>query len=59
MKSGEEDEFAVPRQAPDGELEGSDIVLAARGEVTRGHRQFVEVGEKAVQAVTSLRELVA
>ena len=53
MQSGGKNEIAIPRQAPDGELEGPDVVLLARGEVARGHGEFVEIGEKAVQAITS------
>ena len=47
--------FAIPRQTPDGEFEGSNLSLFPGGEVTCRHRQFVEVRQEGIQAISSFR----
>ena len=37
------------------EFESPDVVLLAGGKITRGHGQLVQIGEKTVQAISSLQ----
>src|ERR1019366_2384130 len=53
MDAGEQHEVPVARQTANRKLERPNVGLTARGKITRGHREFVEIREKAVQAVTS------
>src|ERR1035438_433712 len=60
MKTGGHYKVAIPRQMADRELERTNVVLFARGEVSCRHGQLIEICKKAVQAVTSFSgELVA
>ena len=53
VEPGGEHEIAIARQPPDGEFEGPDLFVFPGREVARGHGEFVEVGQKGVQVISS------